>query len=82
MSALNDMPPLPQAEFCSWHCERDKTLQNPTGCVNAFNYPPNNSEHHRAYWEPKGFHHEPLFTAEQMFAYARSAIAQEKGGTA
>ena len=72
----DDLPPLPEPEFSSWHGEDCKTLLNPTGVCNAFPWPPRVPE--KPYWVDKGYHGEPLFTAGQMRAYARAAVLAER----
>lgn len=66
---------LPNAEFSSWHGEDYKTLLNPNGVCNAFNHPPRIPED--KYWTDKGYHGEPLYTAQQLNqAYAQGAASQ------
>jgi hypothetical protein len=72
MSAIK----LPEPQFSSWHGEVHKSLLNPTGCINAFPWGPRKERD--AYWRDKGYHAEPLYTAEQM----REAIAASRSQAA
>jgi hypothetical protein len=65
---------MPEPQFSSWHGEDCKTLLNPTGVCNAFTWPPRIPEDE--YWMAKGYHGEPLYTAEQMKQYGRDLLEE------
>lgn len=65
-------PELPQARFRSWHAEKFKTQQNPTGVCNAFPGSPRGEQDE--YWIAKGFYDAPLFTVDEMMAFAREVL--------
>ncbi len=75
----DELPPLPEPAFSSWHGDDCKTLLNPTGVCNAFPWPPSVPE--TPYWVDKGYHGEPLFTSDQLRAYARAAVLAERLAT-
>ncbi len=58
------MTNLPEPQFSSWH--------SPTGVCNAFPWPPRIPEDE--YWTAKGYHGEPLYTADQLRQYARDVL--------
>ncbi len=71
---------LPKDEFCSWHGESWKSLINPTGVCNAFTHGAGVDDKEKAWWEEKGYHREPLYTADQLRTYGdqRAAEAREQ----
>lgn len=60
------MTKLPEPQFSSWH--------SPTGVCNAFPWPPRIPEDE--YWKAKGYHGEPLYTADQLRQYARDVLEE------
>ena len=79
--APEELPELPKSRACLWvtdnprHCDLLRPAPN---VVNAFPWPADSkTPEDRAYWREKGFWQEPLYTADQMRAYARAALDQQ-----
>jgi len=71
-TTTHKLPPLPGSDYTAW-------LKNGERC-NAFPWSAESplASDGDGYWAAKGFAAAPLFTAEQMHAYARAALPQDQ----